>query len=653
LVCVSFTSAWAQNAITLPIEVTGADGTAKSVEVIVPAGSSERVRSLWVQIHGLEYPDMVSIRVNQSEWVPLNNKTVSVAEPGRSYGGIGGGVATLKLTLALPAATVVNGTNRIDFRFNRTNGVVSGFRILAFNFLDNGGSAILPADEFVAEDPNTWTPPFRDAANIAAGKNLWHSASLTANGLPNAPPIRARCSDCHTQDGRDLKYFNFSNASIAARSRFHGLSELEGEQIASYIRSLPFANPGRPWNPPYQPGPGLDAQPVVNWAAGAGLQWVLDNDVETLPFLFPGAGDGDKVRLTPAAIRLAAFSPDGNLNPREIPIAFPLPDWNHWLPQVHPMDNWGDRFENSAFSRLYAASDYEQAVSAGDAAAFFDKWSKARSQFLTPHLTAGSKKWTPELSEVFYSAELWQLVKTWEITQQLGLEKGGQAFYGAETKAHSWPDLVPAGTAPASVNIPDGPNGMGGSALTNEYFTNAWYELQMVSNNGEHRRHGRLPVDWVYVIGRFRDLEKVSGRAEPGRLLIAIIQAMQASDPNIGPENISEGWRPEQNVDPRIMVDPEWMAAFAPLPKDVKRAITEAWLEAWLEKTLRYPAASYFQRGSVASSYARPTDLEGISGGQAWDSVPEFRAAGVNSRLTQRLEQWGKAYRDLAQLFHY
>jgi hypothetical protein len=54
---------------------------------------------------------------------------------------------------------------------------------------------------------------------------------------------------------------------------FHGLSELQGRQIASYIRTANTPNPGRPWNPPYQPGPSLDAQPVVNWAAGAGVDW--------------------------------------------------------------------------------------------------------------------------------------------------------------------------------------------------------------------------------------------------------------------------------------------------------------------------------------------------------------------------------------------
>ena len=110
-----------------------------------------------------------------------------------------------------------------------------------------------------------------------------HSAP---GGFKASPLIRAHCADCHARDGRDLKYFCFSNASIIARSRFHGLSELEGQQIASYIRSLPVPSPGRPWNPPYQPGPGLDRQPVANWAAGAGLAWVLDDDSGTLPFIF-------------------------------------------------------------------------------------------------------------------------------------------------------------------------------------------------------------------------------------------------------------------------------------------------------------------------------------------------------------------------------
>ena len=258
----------------LPVEVAGGDGASRSVTVTL----TEPVRSLWLQIHGLEYADEVSVRVNDGEWVALNNKSVAVGEPARSYGGIGGAISTIPMTLALADGAVVEGENRIAFRFNHTNGVVSGFRVLGFNFLRADGSRVLGPELFAQEDPNEWIAPLRDAASVAAGKNLWHEGALVANGLPKAAPIRAHCADCHTQDGRDLKYFNFSNESIVTRSKFHGLSDLEGQEIASYVRQLNVPNPGRPWNPPYQPGPGMDSKPVEDWAAGAGLAWVLDKE---------------------------------------------------------------------------------------------------------------------------------------------------------------------------------------------------------------------------------------------------------------------------------------------------------------------------------------------------------------------------------------
>src|ERR1700733_15011725 len=135
-----------QYRLRLPIEVTGEDGTTHSVTVSVDAGAGQQVRSLWMQIHGLEYAGMVSVRVNQSPWFSLNNETVTVADPGKSYGGIGGGVATLKLTLALSSNTVVDGPNTIHFRFNGTNGIASGFRVLAFNFVEQDGRVALPSD---------------------------------------------------------------------------------------------------------------------------------------------------------------------------------------------------------------------------------------------------------------------------------------------------------------------------------------------------------------------------------------------------------------------------------------------------------------------------------------------------------------------------
>src|SRR5438046_994406 len=78
----------------LPIEVLGANSTPVSRTAALHAGQAESVRSLWLQIHGLRYADQASVQVNASAWIPLNNNTVTIAEPGRSFGGIGGGFAT-------------------------------------------------------------------------------------------------------------------------------------------------------------------------------------------------------------------------------------------------------------------------------------------------------------------------------------------------------------------------------------------------------------------------------------------------------------------------------------------------------------------------------------------------------------------------------
>jgi hypothetical protein len=655
----------AQRGVTLPVEVVGEDGTISSVTVDIPPGRSREVSSLWMQIHNLAYDDMVSVQLNKSAWFPLSNKTVSVAEPAKSYGGIGGGFATLSMTLALPADTVVDGANTIRFRLNHSDGLASGFRVVAFNLLTRDAGRLLPPDAFTQEDPNAWAPPQRDSASLQAGRELWMNGRLKANFFPNSPQIRSHCADCHAYDGRDLKYFSFSNASIIARSRFHGLSEIQGQQIASYIRSLAVPSPGRPWNPPYQPGPGLDAKPLANWAAGAGLSSVPENDSDTLAFLF---------RDNTAARDI--FRPDGNLNPREIPISLQLPDWNHWLPRVHPLDAWGTAFENSDFLKLYGWSSYSDGklssgaskdslraaltspslaalISSGRIVTLFEKWTNARRALLKPYVERGNVNWTPDLGQKVYSTQLWQLVKTWEMAQEFGLEGRGRELFGAGGEPRTWFNTIPGATAPAAANIPDGPSGMGGSALTNQYFNASWYELQVLLNSGNHRHRERSPVDWIYVIGGFKDLYNESNRPEPARLLVAVIKALQSTDPRIGPEDVAQGWRPEQNVDPTIMVSSTWAPIFEPLSRESKRTITESFLAAWLEKNLQYPVGGYFRGGFSQNSYEVPASYGGIAGGKVWESAPMFNSAGVSADLIKRLQNWGVAYTETAARFQY
>jgi hypothetical protein len=671
--------------VLLPIEVLlSGDGASVSRIVVLQAEQAESVRSLRLQIHGLKYADQASVQVNAGAWIPLNNNTVTIAEPGKSFGGIGGGFATLAMTLPLPSGTVTGGANTIRFRFNQTDGIASGYRVIALNLLTGEGAKILPQENFVEDSPETWAPPLPDAASLQAGRELWNAASLVASSLAGSPKIQAHCADCHAHDGRDLKYFNFSNASIITRARFHGLSALQGEQIASYIRSLPLPNPGRPWNPPYQPGPGLDEQPVSNWAAGAGLSWVLDQDTEALPYLVSQSktqsngtalnrpGKAPDLHALVKQITPDAFRPDGNLNPREIPIALQLPDWSEWLPRVHPKDAWGTAFAHSEFAAFFSGEPTPESKSKsgtqqwlptilgaaqnGDRNAHpigpaFAQWSQARRAFLKRFITSKTV-WSPELTNKVYSTQLWQLVKTWEMMQEFGLEDRGRDIFGSTADSRTWCNTIPGEASPSATQIPDGPAGVGGTPLTNEYFSSAWYELQIILNSGNHQHKDRAPVDWVYVIGRFLDLHRQTHHPEPARLLVAVTKALQSTDPHLGPESLSQGWRPELNIDPRIMVSPAWAAIFKPLPKDVHRALTVSLLAAWMDKNRQYPVAKYLPLGASHSAYT-PRGYGEVSGGEAWKATEQFRRAGVPADLLQQLLEWGIAYTDRAARIQY
>jgi hypothetical protein len=669
----------------LPIEVLSVDGTTASRTVELRTGDAESAHSLWLQVHGLRYADEASVQINASDWIPLNNNTVTIAEPGKSFGGIGGGFSTLMMTFPLPRGVVVSGANTIRFRFNQTDGFTSAYRVLGWNFLTSGGEQILPPEDFAEDTPESWKPPLPEAASIQAGRELWHSASLVASSRPNSPSIRARCADCHAQDGRDLKYFNFSNESIIDRSRFHGLSKLQGEEIASYIRSLNFPSPGRPWNPPYQPGPGVDKRPVSDWAAGAGLGWVLERDTDALPFLVSqrSASASDATLQPPQnAASLAdlagkitpeLFRPDGNLNPREIPIALQLPDWSQWLPRIHPKDAWGAAFTQSEFASLYAGETTPGSKSKIGAnaslrsllaaarhadhdmrpmAAGFAQWAQAR-RVLLRRTVEGKTAWSRALTDKVYSTQLWQLVKTWEMMQEFGLEGRGGDFFGSSADSRTWFNAIPAETAPSTTQIPDGLAGVGGSVLTNEYFSASWYELQIILNSGNHQHRDRNPVDWVYVVGRFRELYEQTHQPEPARLLVAVIKALQSTDPRVGPEDFSKGWRPDQNVDPRIMISPVWEPIFEPLPVEVHRALTASLLAAWMDKNLQYSIAKYLPMGATKSAYTAPRTYGEITGGKVWESAKQFREAGVAPELVQRLQQWGISYHERAVRIQY
>ena len=649
--------------VRLPVEVMGANNTVQTVSVNVTG--TPAVTGLWMQAHGLTYINKASVQVNGGAWIPLNNTTAAVEEPGKSFGGIAGAFATLKMTVPLAAGSVHAGVNTVSFRFNATDGVSIGFRILAFNFVTATGQTILPASAFVQDDPSTWTAPRPAASDIAAGKSLWHTAVLVKSGVDNTP-ILATCSDCHSEDGRDLKYFSYSNYSIIQRARFHGLNETQAEQIASYIRSLPVSSPGRPWNPPYQPGPGTDSKPVAAWAAGAGVGGVLAHDADMLTALFPNG------------INKNAADTRGTLNLRELPIALPLPDWNHWLPKIHPKDAWGAAFVNSPFAAMYdgegtshepngalrqrlMATDpvyHKFLTNQPDAQVMhlLQYWQSKELDFIQARQTPPSGVWTNDYADKLYSTALWRLVKEWEFNQEFALEGNGPTIYGAGGEARTWLAGAAFAASPAMLGLPkDGKTLF--TPTQYEYFTNAWYYTQAVLNSGNRHRYGWGPIDWGYAKGRISDLSRVTHVPEYLRMTAMSIKAMQQSD-TIGKVDTTFGWFPVWTYDALqytyhdhgygngYILD-EMIGPNPLVSANVKAQVEQAVTAAWFDKMQQFPAQQYYDAG-----LASPTDQQdarynlynSVYGivtpyAQGYTSLAQ---EGVDPRLVDAIADWAK-----------
>ena len=289
-----------------------------------------------------------SVSFNGNAPISLTGVNLTLDRISLAAGGIGGGVSTINATMTVPGGQITTGSNTITWTVLTTDGNTAGYRVLSFNLIQDGTN-LISSNQFVYANPATWIPPLNNPTDINAGKSLFQTGSLTQpnpsySGSPAS--ITAHCSSCHSVDGSDLKYFNYSIPVIEARCAFHGMTSTQQQQVASYIISLTSPNPSFPWYPVYQPGPGLDQGPVTSWAAGAGLNGILPSDEAMLPYAFPRGGDAVDWNLS------------GHVMQHNIPIQFPILTWNQWLPVVYPGDAFGATFTSSA-----VLSDYGTLVS--------------------------------------------------------------------------------------------------------------------------------------------------------------------------------------------------------------------------------------------------------------------------------------------------
>lgn len=547
----------------LPVRVFTWDAApaTETVNVTVPGGANPAAW-FYARIHNVRFGGQVSFRVNGGDWITVYNHTVSILEPERSQGGIGGVNGTIRFVVPLSPGDVVTGVNTISFRLNGTDGIVSGIRVVDLDFLEAAFARILPPGELTQEDPNTWMPPSPDPADIAAGAALWTNGVIV-NDSVNGTPIKAKCASCHFADGSDLKYFNYSNGSIISRSRFHGLTQQQGEQIASYIRSSTKPNPGRPWNPPFQPGAGLDPDPgddaatrqqkAQSWMAGAGLSAGALLESQMLPHIFPEG-------TSPAAIA-KVIDHEKNFSVREIPVPIQFPDWNNWLPDIAPEDMWPTAFYYDQPYALYTAlrntlntTGVAALTAAGQLNATFEDFNMDLRNWYggdfrlvdmdpanEPAVSLARNPWLSR-EDVVRSLVKWMAIKMMEVVRDYDLEDEHDAFSAGDPMYEPELLAIPGGGR-LSIVFAHAPHIISDNWLNFEHQpenlgkmeSNQWYHLQLCLNSGFRTQvNMNVPLDWDYQLLHLQSASERGGRWFGLQRLITHIKMYQSRDNGAG-----------------------------------------------------------------------------------------------------------------------
>jgi hypothetical protein len=376
------------------------------------------------------------------------------------------------------------------------------------------------------------------------------------------------------------------------------------------------------------------------------VDWVLPKDSDSLPYLFPnGIGNVSDV------------SADNNRSAREIPVALQFPDWNHWLPRIHPIDSWGEATWAASNQEKYLA-DMRTGLSGSNAANYkASQYPNAvqsaninRAQTWAPTLYTSQNEAAPEFNQKIYSNSLWSLVKTWELEHEFNLEGAASLWGGTNAESRMWPVNTFFHASPFNLKI----SGIGGSDLNQEYLGNSWYHVQIMVNDSDSQRPGVVsPVDPPYWFGKSHDLIKSGGAPDAIRMLISEQKFMHGRNNGIGPDDPSRGWHLRQVLPASLVEDADGTFG-SPFWGDITRQdrtkIYNAFLKAWFDKTKQFTPAQYWAGKAADSKYQDQNYVPVMAGDPGAGNYPDqimymvsnFRAQGVDGALLNQICDWAK-----------
>jgi hypothetical protein len=600
------------------LEVLGRPGATATTEIDVPSAGT----TLWLEINGLTYPGKVAVRAESGDWVPLRNDTCQAEYPANVFNGIGGPLDTLRVRV--PSVKLKPGRkNRIEFRFAKHAEASIGFRVLSVNVLDRQGKALLPPSRPML------APSIGEVSTTdrRAGSNLWFRARLIESW--DGPPILAQCADCHVTDGSDLRYFNFTDKAIIERSVYHGLTREEGAQVASYIRSLPVKVTGTPWDPPYQPGPGLDARPLDEWAAGAGLKWVLPEDRDMWPYIFTN----DRVEIS--------FT--NTINTRELPVPVAFPDWNSWLPTIHPKDAYGTesfRAVQEAWERTAAAT------TAGDLRWRLMEWDAKVSDWtarLPKPTNAPGNAGDPLRGEKWHAMSRWRSVKAFESQRRLGFEGRGREAYPTVQDRYWSSQTVFLSSPHFTIQPEEGHTLRDGSRLVWGVRSHQWYWVQLALSGSMHFRNGTTPIDWAYMTAFTSGLNKL-GMQNAAQMTVVNIKVGEAM--TLNPRHHLDGFAGFRSA----RLEYVWNREGDDMWRDYSPQFRDMVLRAWLgeyTRMIRTLGRDHFRDISRELTGSETDNTPGAPHAEPWirshaGMIRFFRKGGAAPDLVENLREIGR-----------
>jgi hypothetical protein len=356
--------------------------------------------------------------------------------------------------------------------------------------------------------------------------------------------------------------------------------------------------------------------------------------------------------LTPSG-STASWAANQYISARSMPIALQLPDWNSWLPAIHPMDAFGTAFASSTFNTLYPT--VRSLLVPNNPPAYqatlgtLEQWFVAANQYFIPSVETSN--WdaisgplgTTARTNV-YSAALWQMVKLWEINQEFGLEGMASVPFGSKAESRAWYSQQPFFTSPNMMHMTSGAGLGNGSGISQIYLSFIWYQTQLILNDGSGTQSGSSPIDFGYVCGFIKNLNWYATPAyatpESYLLLFWMVKALQEeTEHGVDPSKGGSGWAFSYSS-PETLIDSAWQYTWSATSAATKAALMQAYLQAWYPIASSFTPQQYYQ-GGWASASQQPQGMSPVTmGGALWDMLPFFRYYGVDPNLTYTISAW-------------